>query len=41
MSGRVARLRARLGERDLAVLASLATLRLLTGKQVQIGRAHV
>ena len=39
MSGRAARLRARLGERDLAVLASLATLRLLTGKQLQ--RLHV
>ncbi|MEJ7743096.1 MAG: hypothetical protein WKF73_11400 [Nocardioidaceae bacterium] len=39
VSGRAARLRARLGERDLAVLGSLATLRLLTGKQLQ--RLHV
>jgi hypothetical protein len=33
--GRVARLRDKLGERDLAVLESLAKLRLLTGAQVQ------
>ncbi|MDQ3154020.1 MAG: replication-relaxation family protein [Actinomycetota bacterium] len=39
MSGRDARLRIQLGERDLAVLDSLAELRLLTGKQVQ--RLHV
>jgi len=39
VSGRAARLRARLGERDLAVLNSLAKLRLLTGRQVQ--RLHV
>ncbi len=37
--GRAARLRTQLGERDLAVLESLATLRLLTGKQLQ--RLHV
>ncbi|MGH8542069.1 MAG: replication-relaxation family protein [Gammaproteobacteria bacterium] len=39
MSGRAARLRAQLGERDLAVLDSLAKLRLLTGKQIQ--RLHI
>lgn len=38
-AGRVGRLRARLGDRDLAVLASLARLRLLTGEQVR--RLHV
>jgi hypothetical protein len=37
--GRAVRLRAQLGERDVAVLDSLAKLRLLTGKQVQ--RLHV
>jgi hypothetical protein len=37
--GRAGRLRARLGQRDLDVLDSLARLRLLTGKQVQ--RLHV
>lgn len=37
--GRAARLRAQLGERDQAVLSSLAQLRLLTGRQVQ--RLHV
>lgn len=39
MSARAARLRARLGERDLAVLGSLAQLRLLTGSQIQ--RLHI
>ena len=39
MSGQAARLQAQLGERDLAMLASLDRLRLLTGKQVQ--RLHV
>lgn len=38
-AGRIGRLRARLGSRDLAVLRSLARLRLLTGEQVQ--RLHV
>lgn len=37
--GRAGRLRARLNDRDLAVLGSLARLRLLTGKQLQ--RLHV
>jgi hypothetical protein len=37
--GRVGRLREKLGERDMAVLVSLARLRLLTGGQIQ--RLHV